>query len=846
MVSGRTDSLRGSSSQRLIAAGEWARSRSRPPFRGSLPVAGDDRSARAGSDPDPSRGPHEPAQRAEAADDAVAGNDQRDRVGAAGLADRACRGDHLARELAVGARLAGRDVEDRVPDAALERRALGAIGTVNRKRGIVEVALELACRSGDAIGRCDQGRAAGTTRAAVGRDPSAPNGARMTAESAASRTSPSCGAPGATSPTASRVMPALARALATRSATWSAARVTTARVDRALEPVGVDLREPAHDSLGILRRMDDDDCPRRIDSNQDQRIAPAGERAAPKRPWSAPTAHRATFAGPGATDHGCAPGCSARSAIAIRCTARADDGRSPGPEERLRTRSRRAASSSDLSRSRRSTRAPQASRTLRVRRVSRPVRWRERTAPHRAAVERALGHRGAHRRPVPWRRRKRRDGGDRRWHVASMHVVAPGGGDSGRLERAGGGRAFGSSAARLVRRPLPQGRREAAGVRGGDRRDRAIAAGAPSRISRVRWKSATPNASPVAPSRGSRACSAFGSSGYSTSVRSSAPRHVHPASTCASARPEIACTPRCTAFAEPRRAQAQVGAGRAAAIEVRAHAGARRSDVGTEAERRRVDHDEIAPVGDLRDEVAVFDAVEFAAETATQRDYGRAEQRRLPARDRPVVEQGTVERQAVQPLEPAVGAEPARVTVHGEGFGMRKRRLDQRRDVLRRAGIVVVQVPEILAGDGLEAEVRGCGAIEPPAVPDEPDAMPGPPAHFRQRWMGAAGRIDDDDLERGIVLRGERGERLPELGPGHAAHDDRDERRRVRPARGRRGGEAGFIIAAVRSPGRRSGPADATARRRGAGARPAQPIFICCGSQVTSPGKNQMSSTART
>src|SRR3954463_4004358 len=56
---------------------------------------------------------------------AVAGNDERDRVRAAGAADGAHRGRRadLARDVAVGARLATRNAAQRFPDAALEHRA---------------------------------------------------------------------------------------------------------------------------------------------------------------------------------------------------------------------------------------------------------------------------------------------------------------------------------------------------------------------------------------------------------------------------------------------------------------------------------------------------------------------------------------------------------------------------------------------------------------------------------------------------------------------------------------------------------------------------------------------------
>src|SRR6185369_3389732 len=56
-------------------------------------------------------------------DHAVARHDHGNGIGAAGTADRARRGAQLARELAVGARLPGRDALHRFPDLQAVMRA---------------------------------------------------------------------------------------------------------------------------------------------------------------------------------------------------------------------------------------------------------------------------------------------------------------------------------------------------------------------------------------------------------------------------------------------------------------------------------------------------------------------------------------------------------------------------------------------------------------------------------------------------------------------------------------------------------------------------------------------------
>ena len=90
---------------------------------------------------------HEAAQRALAADNTMAGNDQRDRIGAAGATDCTRRRRKLARHFAVGARLADRNPRQRVPDPAAERRAFRCQRQVKRNSRIGQITLELAARA---------------------------------------------------------------------------------------------------------------------------------------------------------------------------------------------------------------------------------------------------------------------------------------------------------------------------------------------------------------------------------------------------------------------------------------------------------------------------------------------------------------------------------------------------------------------------------------------------------------------------------------------------------------------------------------------------------------------------
>src|SRR3954452_8908411 len=85
-------------------------------------------------------------ERAVGADHAVARHDDRDRVLAVGGADGAERGrvPDLAGDLAVGGGLPVRDLQQRIPDQALERRALGPQRDVELRARAREVLGELA------------------------------------------------------------------------------------------------------------------------------------------------------------------------------------------------------------------------------------------------------------------------------------------------------------------------------------------------------------------------------------------------------------------------------------------------------------------------------------------------------------------------------------------------------------------------------------------------------------------------------------------------------------------------------------------------------------------------------
>src|SRR4051794_8933349 len=90
-----------------------------------------------------------PRERAVGADHAVAGDDDRDPVAAVGAADRSRDAAELARELAVGGRLAVRDRAQAGPDRELERRAVLGQREVEFRALAGEVLVELALDLGE-------------------------------------------------------------------------------------------------------------------------------------------------------------------------------------------------------------------------------------------------------------------------------------------------------------------------------------------------------------------------------------------------------------------------------------------------------------------------------------------------------------------------------------------------------------------------------------------------------------------------------------------------------------------------------------------------------------------------
>src|SRR3954451_17644979 len=88
-------------------------------------------------------------QRPVGADHAMARRDDRDRVAAVGAADRSRHAAQLARELAVGDRLALRDLAQPRPDGALELGAVLGQREVERGAFAGEVLVELALHFGE-------------------------------------------------------------------------------------------------------------------------------------------------------------------------------------------------------------------------------------------------------------------------------------------------------------------------------------------------------------------------------------------------------------------------------------------------------------------------------------------------------------------------------------------------------------------------------------------------------------------------------------------------------------------------------------------------------------------------
>ena len=86
---------------------------------------------------------HESAQGSLTPDDAMTRNDQRDGIRATRAADRPRRASELARDFAVGARLADRYRRKRIPHAAPEHGARGRERKGETELRIIEKALDL-------------------------------------------------------------------------------------------------------------------------------------------------------------------------------------------------------------------------------------------------------------------------------------------------------------------------------------------------------------------------------------------------------------------------------------------------------------------------------------------------------------------------------------------------------------------------------------------------------------------------------------------------------------------------------------------------------------------------------
>src|SRR5208283_805565 len=100
------------------------------------------------------RHPHEAAERTMGTDDAMAWDHQRDRIRATGTTNRPRRGMQLPRELAVGARLADRDLQQSLPDSLPKRSAFRSQRQSEAELRVGEIALQLPARSlGKRIGR---------------------------------------------------------------------------------------------------------------------------------------------------------------------------------------------------------------------------------------------------------------------------------------------------------------------------------------------------------------------------------------------------------------------------------------------------------------------------------------------------------------------------------------------------------------------------------------------------------------------------------------------------------------------------------------------------------------------
>jgi len=90
----------------------------------------------------------EAAQCATRPDDAMTGNHDRQRIGAAGRPDGARRGADAARHLSIGQRVADRDLLHHRPHRVLVGASAGSQRQIEAVPGIAQVGVDLACGFG--------------------------------------------------------------------------------------------------------------------------------------------------------------------------------------------------------------------------------------------------------------------------------------------------------------------------------------------------------------------------------------------------------------------------------------------------------------------------------------------------------------------------------------------------------------------------------------------------------------------------------------------------------------------------------------------------------------------------
>ena len=183
-----------------------------------------------------------------------------------------------------------------------------------------------------------------------------------------------------------------------------------------------------------------------------------------------------------------------------------------------------------------------------------------------------------------------------------------------------------------------------------------------------------------------------------------------------------------------------------------------------------------SPCCDLREKIAVLAHRQRGVESAAEIADARADERRLPVEQRPVVHQRAIERptENLQRLTVVV-EQPARPVDH-ERVRVRTRRRDQSRNVAGLAGIVVIEEREPASGDRFQSGVRRHGSREALVARNHPKRVSRSPRQRRKLGVAPTGGIDDDCLDGRVVLTRDRRQRMPKLGPPHAAHDDRHQR----------------------------------------------------------------------